>query len=194
MNLFNVFAVDCDDIDCPGESLGAANAMTEDCNDVVLSEVNSVILVNPVTGTDVTNWGNTLADTDFDIDNTDATDVAQKRFFGVGSLNEPETLKKRVNSFQDVKINGTYSLTFNIFTIGSLTYDYWRKVECGIVKPKLYYTTMGGRIFGNDGGILCSDIQVSFLLPEGEDGVESIQVVFTWKSKTSPDRYTNPLP
>lgn len=193
-NIINVFGVDCADIDCPDGLLGAAAAQTEDCNDVVLSEVNSIILVHPTEGDLPTNWGNSIADTDFDIDNTDATDVKQKRFFVTGTMAEPEETTVTVNSFQEVIVNRKYSLSVTLHSIPSATYDYFRKIQCGKVKPLLYFTTIGGKIFGSETGIKCSKVSASLILNSGQDGIEQINIVFEWYALNAPDRYTNPLP
>lgn len=193
-SLINKFAVDCDLILCPDGSLGAAAAQTENCNDVTLSEVNSIILIHPTLGTAITNWGPALATTDFDIDNTDATDAKQKRFFVSGSMAEPEETTVTVNSFQDVVINRKYTLAVSLYNIPSETYDFIRKVQCGSVKPLFYFTTMGGKIFGKSTGIIPSKVSCSLVLGQGTDAIETVNMVFEWYAITAPDRYDNPLP
>lgn len=194
MSIINKFAVDCDAIACPDGNLGAAAAQTENCNDVVLSEVNSIILVHPTLGTPILNWGTGLVVGDFDIDNTDATNVKQKRFFVSGEMAEPDDKFVKTNSFNQVKMNGLYTLTADLYTLPIATYDYFRKIACGKVRPQLYFTTMGGKIFGKDGGITCSKISANIVLGTGEDSIEMIKLVFEWYALNSPDRYENPLP
>ncbi len=194
MSIVNVFAVDCSTIDCPDGALGAMDAQTENCNDVVQSEVNSLIWWHPTLGTAPTNWGPSIADTDFDIDNTDATDVNQKQIFVTGAMAEPEDVVKTVNGFQEVIISRTFTLTATLFTFGDDTFDYLRKVQCGKVKPQFVFTTAGGKLLGDDGGITPSKFTLNYVLDEGEENCEKWNFEIQWKALTAPDRLNNPLP
>ena len=87
MSSVNQFGIDCSTILCPDGILGAVGVMSQNCDaSVNQSEINSLLLVHPTLGTLVTNWGSGLVALDFDIDNTDATDVKQKRIFGSMNL------------------------------------------------------------------------------------------------------------
>jgi len=192
--IINIFEVDCDDVLCPDGTLGALSTQTENCNDVNLSEVNSIILKHPTLGDNITNWGPALAAGDFNIDNADATDVAQKQIFVTGGVAEPEETEVTLNGFQTVTLNKTFTLSAEFYSDGSqLTYDYLRKLECNKVKPDFWFTTMGGKIFGKDGGITPSKFSLSKVLEQGEESVEKWVMNIQWKALTSPDRYDNPL-
>ena len=103
-SLDNIFAIDCDTVLCPAGALGAMDVQTENCNDVNQSEVDSLIMWHPTLGVAPTNWGAGIAAIDFDIDNTDATDVKQKQLFVKGGMPASEEITKTLNSFQDVVI------------------------------------------------------------------------------------------
>ena len=193
MSIVNVFSVDCDALDCPDGTLGAMDLQSESCNEVVQSEVNSIIFWHPTLGTAPTNWGPGIAALDFDINNADATDVQQKQIFVTGSVPEPTDTEATVNGFQTVVLSRTHTLTANLVTFGDATYDYLRKLQCGKVKPQFVYTTMGGKLFGKDGGITPSKITANFILNEGEESFETWTITFEWKSLTAPDRLDNPL-
>ena len=189
----NVFEINCDALDCDSP-LGAAGVQDKYCpKNVKQSQLDSVILVHPTLGTLVTNWGPSLAPTDFDIDNADATDVKQKQFFGVGSIAESEDSEVEINSFQLVNLGSTTTATFTIHNIDSETYDYWRKVKCGTVKPRGYFTTVADEIIGSATAINFSSIKPNIIFDEGKDAVKKIVVVFTWESKTMPDIHDYPL-
>ena len=115
-SLDNIFAIDCDTVLCPAGALGAMDIQTENCNDVNQSEVNSLIMWHPTLGVAPTNWGAGIAAIDFDIDNTDATDVKQKQIFVKGGMPASEEVTKTLNSFQDVVINRTHTLTLELYT------------------------------------------------------------------------------
>ena len=191
----NIFAVDCDLITCPGGSLGAASAMDINCDpNLNQSEINSLIMTHPTLGDLVTNWGPGLVVGDFDIDNTDATNVKQKRFFGIGDLAASEALTVTTNNFNSNVLMRTFTLNFSIFDLSPATYDYFRKLQCSTVKPLLWFTTVAQKIKGKDGGISLTSITVDTPLERGEESVERIDIVMTWKAKTSPDSYDSPLP
>lgn len=194
MSCKNIFSVDCSSISCPSGALGAADVMTQDCSsDIKRSEVNSIILFHPTLGTDPTSNWPTPAAVDFSIDNADATDADQKQFFGRGSLGEPEAVTTVINDFREFTLTKEYTLTFTIFDIGGDTYDYMRKLECGAVVPLLLFTTVGGEMYGNSGGICPKSIQPSLILDEGNDAIKRWQLVIKWEAQTAPDAVTNPL-
>lgn len=190
----NIMAVECDDLVCPNGLLGAAGDFNLDCLDAVLSQLSGIIMWHPTLGTAPTNWGAGMLVTDFDIDNTDATDVKQKRFPIVGSLPKPEYQKAVTVGFKSVTILKTRSITFRLYHADSATYDFLRKVECGKVRPKLILETEGGYLLGKDGGLDFSDIELDAVWNEGETELEYWDGVIQYKSKVSPDKVLSPLP
>jgi hypothetical protein len=194
MSAINIFSVDCSTVVCPAGALGAMDAATQNCNSVVQSEVNSILFWHPTLGTAPLNWGPSMVLLDFDIDNTDATDVKQKQIFGIGDMPAPEFQTVVVNNFNSVDIAGTWTLNFDLFDIGDDSYDYLRKLECSTVKPQFIFSTVGGYLYGKDGGITATQIRLSPILDRGEESVEKWSFVITWKSQTAPDRVPNPLP
>lgn len=193
MSIVNIFAIDCDTVDCPDGALGAMDAQSESCNDVVQSEINSIIFWHPTLGTAPTNWGAGIAAIDFSIDNTDATDVNQKQIFVVGGMPEPEETTITTNGFQEVTLSKTFSLTATLYTFGDATFDYLRKLQCNKVKPQFVFTTAGGKLVGNDGGITPSKFTLNYVLEEGEESVEKWTFDIQFKALTAPDRLDNPL-
>lgn len=193
MSTINEFSIDCAAQTC-SSPLGAASNQDQFCPiDVSQSEIDSLIIVHPTLGTLVTNWGAGLVLGDFDIDNTDATDVKQKRFFGVGSLGEPEISEVTLNNFQPYPISKTYPLTFEITQVSLATRDYFRKIECNKIKPLIYYTDVDGFIHGGATGIQPTRFDVSMPMDSGQEGIQKILLSIQWKAKTSPDRYVSPL-
>jgi len=191
----NIFSIDCTAIPCGTGLLPAADPSSQFCDENLFqSEINSLILFNKDLGAGgPTNWGPAIAALDFDIDNTDATDVKQKRFFGKGSLaaSEPQTIT--TNDFNQVVLSRTFTLTFQVYDIGTATYDYFRSIQCSTVRPQVDFTTVGVKLYGKDGGITPTSFDADIILEEGEDSVESITITITWKGKTAPDRLTSPI-
>ena len=61
------------------------------------------------------------------------------------------------------------------------------------MKPLFDFTTVGGKLFGKDGGISPVKFALDFLLEEGEENCEKWSITISWKSLTAPDRFDNPL-
>lgn len=195
MSAFNIFSIDCADVTCPDGALGAMDIISQDCNENInQSEVNSIILWHPTLGTAPTNWGPSMIVGDFSIDNTDATDVSQKQIYGQGDMPLPEFQSVTTNNFNSVDIAGTFTLNFDIFDVGATSYDYLRKLQCATVKPLFIFSTVGGYLYGKDGGITPTQFRLSPVLERGEEAVEKWTCTITWKSRTAPDRVENPLP
>ena len=192
-DLINIFDIDCDTVDCPDGALGAMDAQSESCNEVNQSEINSLIWWHPTLGTAPTNWGAGITALDFDIDNTDATDVKQKQIFGVWEMPEPTESTVTTNSFQEVTLSKTFSITGTLYTFGGDTFDYLRKIQCNKVKPNFVFTTVGGKLLGKDGGIVPSKFTLNYVLNQGEESVEQWTFDIQFKSLTAPDRLDNPL-
>lgn len=194
MSAFNIFSIDCASVTCPDGALGAMDVISQDCNENInQSEVNSIILWHPTLGTAPSVWP-PLAPSDFSIDNTDATDVSQKQIFGQGDMPLPEFQSVTTNNFNSVDIAGTFTLNFDIFDVGATSYDYLRKLQCATVKPLFIFSTVGGYLYGKDGGITPTQFRLSPVLERGEEAVEKWTCTITWKSRTAPDRVENPLP
>ncbi len=195
--LDNISQIDCTAVDCTA-ALGAAGAQVKDCpQNITRAEVNTLITIHPQVGTDITNWPATgetgLVALDFDIDNTDATSVKQKQFFGVGSVAEPEESSVPLNDGQEVVLNRGYTLVFTMWDIDTNTYDWLRKVQCGTIKPKFIYGDRANYLYGIDGGLIASKWTVAFIKNTGNDAVNNAQLTITWDAKTDPDRVISPL-
>lgn len=187
------FLIDCLDVLCPDGALGAAGASNKFCDEPEQSEINSLVMWHPTLGIAPTNWGASMVPVDFDIDNLDPTDVKQKRFFGRGNLAPSEIVEVTTNDFNQAQLRRTFTLSFVIFNVNQATRDYFRKIQCGKVKPYFDYTTVEQNIFGADGGIKPTKYNIDMPLEEGEESIEQITVEIQWKAKVSPDKFISPL-
>ena len=60
--------------------------------------------------------------------------------------------------------------------------------ECNKVKPNFWFTTMGGKIFGRDGGITPSKFSLSKVLEQGEESVEKKSLFLRFEKSILPRR------
>ena len=190
----NVFSVDCDTLDCDTAILGAATTITSKCLETDLSQIGGVMLWHDTLAPNPTNWGNAMVVGDFVIDNENALDTTLKRFPIVGSSPKPDYTKITTFGFKTVTTLKKRTVTFKLYHVDSVTYDYLRRLECGKVRPNVLFETEGGYILGKDGGIQYDDFELDPVWEEGEDAVEYWECVITFNSKNAPDRVPNPLP
>lgn len=188
------FEIDCSALDCTTAHPAAA-AQRRDCpTGIKRSEINSLFTLDPINGVPISNWGAGLVALDFDIDNTDATGVKQKQFFGKGNLAVDDGVAVTLNDFNSVDISKIQTLTFEIYDIAPETFNYFRSIQCGTLStPRIYFTTVSDMIYGAAEGILLTSFKVSFPLDEGEDAIEKIVITATIDDKVAPDRYDYPL-
>ena len=188
------FSIDCTALDCLTSPLGAADVMPIDClQNTSQSEIDAIVVWHPELGSPPTNWGNSMTPADFNIDNSDATDVAQKLFRGIGDKPNNEQTSVTVNNFNEIPLNTTQTINFEILDVGDLTYDYWRRVQCGKVKPVFLFKTVGGYLYGGANGITPIKYEVNFPKDRGRESLERITMVITFENIVDPDRVPSPL-
>lgn len=189
----NLFNVDCDTQTCVDVFTPAA-VQDQNCPaNVRRSELKSIILVHPTLGTPIANWGASMVAADYTIDNTDVTSVSQKQFFGIGSVSESEDTLVTLNDSNQYRLKSTYTMEFSVMDIPAETDNFFRQIECGVLKPLFYYVTVDDQIYGSATGIKPSLFKANKVLDSGEDAVVTWKFTVTWDAKVSPDNYDYPL-
>jgi hypothetical protein len=128
-----------------------------------------------------------------EIDNTDATNAKSKHLVGEGGVAVPEKDIGEYPKRQTRITNRVYTLVLNIKNLSDSMYEFLRGLQCGPTNFTFYYGTVGGRLFGPDGGIEPSSIDVDLPLGEGRDDKEIGTITITWDADGDPDRGANPL-
>jgi hypothetical protein len=191
----NVFSITCP-VDCAAATLGVLPASYCQLG-ARLAEIDTIILQ----GTDAGPTDMSVAlDWAAKIDNTDATGAKMKFLVGSGTIGEPEEAIVTVARFQELVVRRDYSLVFEVSELSdSATYDFLRRIQCGSITPKFYYTSIGGFLYGKkvasgaDTGIAPDSIKVSFLKEKGKDAVDKALLTIKFSGTTDPDRVANPL-
>jgi hypothetical protein len=193
----NIFSITCPD-NCSTATISVLPADVSCQLGTSQSEVDMVIFQeDTVTGpTDMS----AAADWATLINNTDATGTKMKYLIGSGSVAEPEDTVVTVARGQEILTSRTYTMTFTVFDISTQqVYDFCRKIQCGGVKPKIFFTDLDNLLYGKvvstgpDSGIELSSIKVSMPKDAGKEGLNKAVFVFKWLAKTDPDRVANPL-
>lgn len=132
------------------------------------------------------------------IDNTDATGALMKYLIGKGSVAASEDTILTVARDQEIVTDRVYTLTYEITELSdTATYAFLRTLQCGSVKPNIYYGRKGAFLYGKvgttDDGIEVNSINVSMPKELGKEAVDKAIITIKWSAMTDPDRVVNPL-
>jgi hypothetical protein len=191
MPLINNFIVCADDCDTP------LAIVVEDIDPTcppapLLAEIDTLLLMHPTLGAPPADWTVT-ADWATAIDNADITDGKIKQLSVIGSIPAAERPEVTMPSQTIIYREGTYTATFQVRSLPKGVYDYLQKLQCGRIKPKFWYTSLGGYMYGTSNGIQSNSIQVNFIKEAGAEAYDSAEIVLQWKAETDPLRIDNPL-
>jgi len=191
----NIFSVICP-TDCSVSIVPALPAQT-DCIVPSRSEIDMIIFRGSAVGpTDMSMAADWVAK----IDNTEALGAKMKYLIGIGTMAAPEDTTQTGPRDKEIIVSRLYTLVFTISNITSaVTYDFLRKLQCGNILPNIYYTDLGGFLYGQvaasgpDNGIEIASVSVAMPKDAGKEGHNKAILTFKWSSKVDPDRVINPL-
>lgn len=132
------------------------------------------------------------------IDNTDNTGDLMKYLVGKGSVAASEDTIITVARDQEVVTDRVYTLTYEVYELSdAATYAFLRTLQCGSLKPNIYYGRKGGFLYGKQGttddGIVVNSINVSMPKEAGKEAIDKAIITIKWSATTDPDRVVNPL-
>jgi len=176
-----------------------------DCNDLVLPaiEVNQLCIPElresevcgiyflPAGATGPADWTQ-AADWTAVIDNTDVLNANVKYLVVEGDVPEPEFSTQRVSRGRSVDGIKTYTLNATIKATTDLHYLFIKALQCGNADFKIWYETLGGRLFGGQNGIELTLVRASAPLDRGADGFERFEIVLQYRAYCEPERIENP--
>lgn len=158
------------------------------------SEINYLYLMHPTLGVGPVDWTvagvGGWADA---IDNADAGDTKVKEIPVIGT--KPEETRTEIVMTNLTKLDGvgTYQVELRVKSLPLQTYNFLRGFQCGTIKPKIWYTDLGGFMYGKNEGIQTSKFTVRFPHEAGEDAYTEAIIRAEWLAQTDPDRIDNPL-
>ena len=191
---FNVCPADCSsDFEFP------ALDTDQNCAGVPnLSQITDV-WIRPINAADdveypFDNWvtsGFTVLANPSAIDNTTTDNSTVKWLTGIGEIPAAEKTVIRVQKFQDVTLKRRYTLTFTIYNLSNLQYEFLRALQCNPTNYTWWYGN-SSHVYGKATGIVPVFTDVDFPLSGGEGDVENAVVTIIFESKTDPERKSNP--
>lgn len=174
--------------DCDTDVLLPAISQDQDCTTWIPkdSQVGDLFIF-PRLATLPDNWTE-AGDWQFLLNNLDITNTTGKWLVGMGGV-DPVEIELTELPKKKARVSGRkYVLTFEIPNLGQLMYDFLRHFQCNWTDFVFFFRTVGGRLFGKDGGISPSFCDVDFPLEEPRDGTETAIVTIIFYADGAADR------
>src|SRR5690606_36610825 len=87
-----------------------------------------------------------------------------------------------------------YTLTFRVFNLVAAQYNFLRQLQCGDTSFTFYYGDLGGWIYGVEGGLSPTSVDVDFPHGGGNTDKNVAILTITFRANGDPDRFVNPNP
>jgi hypothetical protein len=183
--------------DCDTTFTLPAIAADQDCTTVTFnySQVCGIYFVL-VDADDPLTWTDPAAPTATAgaIDNTNTDGTKVKYLVGRGGMAAPEKTELSVFKRKTKVVNRRFTLTLTVDNMTDANYEFLRKLQCGDTSGTFYFEDVADFIYGPEGGITPRSVDVDFIHGEGDDDVQSAQVIIVFDSNDgNPPRFSNPL-
>lgn len=126
------------------------------------------------------------------LDNSDVTGTKSKYVVGEGGIAVPDKIVDEYPARQARTSFRTFTITHTVKNLECDMYDFLRTLQCGDTSFKIYYTTVGGWIFGCPDGISITSVDVDFPHGEGREDKEFATLTITFEATGDPVRYKAP--
>jgi hypothetical protein len=189
----NIFTV-CPAV-CEEDYLLPAHDVDQECVDYdqPLSQVSDVY-IRPNGATDpLAAFATTPTYVANSIDNSDATGAKTHYFVGEGGVDVPEKLVVQYPKRKERTLERTYTLVHVIKNMSDAQYAALCKMQCGSTNFTFYYADVAGFIFGKQGGIVPSFVDVDFPKGAGRDDRSSATLTIKFKANGDAFRRLNPI-
>jgi hypothetical protein len=180
---------DCDDI-----VLLPVFPVEQDCTSYpqTLAEISDLFIV-PDGATDLfATFATTPTYVASSVNNNEAANAKSKWLVGIGTLPAPEKTETPYPKQKSKTTKRTYTLTFTYYQLDATSYEMLRKIQCGSTAFTFYYADLGDWVYGIQGGIAPSFVDVDF--PHGSGDVPNQAVItLKWEADGDPQRRVNPF-
>jgi|JI8StandDraft_1071087.scaffolds.fasta_scaffold175855_2 hypothetical protein len=193
----NISLISCP-ADCATDNVWPAIPVQQDCPsyEQTLSQIYEVVIVPDEAG-DI--WGGTwdsgYPDPTFElgsIDNTVADNTKAHIFVGIGGMDEPTESILQYPGLQERVEEETYTVRFRILNMSNANNDHLDKLECGALNYKVFFTDLGGFVYGFDGGITPKKVSVERPHGAGNDDRLFAELVIVFDATNMLDRANKP--
>lgn len=198
--MLNLTAIACPD-DCADVNTLPAIAADQDCTGYTqtLSQVCDLYILPSATADLFDNWDaepivNTTPASGVGVDNTNTDNTKAKWLVGIGGVAEPEETIDEYPKLQRKVTERLYTLTFRVFNLVAAQYNFLRQLQCGDTSFTFYYGDLGGWIYGVEGGLSPTSVDVDFPHGGGNTDKNVAILTITFRANGDPDRFVNPNP
>lgn len=109
----------------------------------------------------------------------------------IASKPAPSQVTKELSDGRTKVVRKDHSMNYLVDENNDVNYEFFRQLECS-GSVRLWYETMGGKIYGGNEGISAT-MSGDEILNSGADEIAIFEGVITWKSKYSPERTNSPI-
>lgn len=192
----NVSLITCPS-DCATDNVWPAIPVEQDCTsyDQTLSQIYEVVIVPDEAGDIWDDWTGDYPNPVFtigSIDNTVTDNTKAHRFVGIGGMEEPTESILQYPGLQERVEEETYTLRFRILNMSNANNDHLDKLECGALNYKVFFTDLGGYVYGFEGGVAPKKVSVERPHGAGNDDRLFAELVMVWDAKNMLDRAHKP--
>ena len=183
--------VSCDDYVLPAvQSEYCPATMT-----LELAEIKRILLaeVDATTKEAVGAPADWLDDTLWDAAIDNATSNTIKSLYGIGDVAEPEGKVVTVHDGQEVNLEDTYTLVFDVQDTNATNYTAARSLSACKGRYFLWYETRGNFLYGGQSGIPVNLVRVTSPNERGADAYKVIKFYFKWIASCLPERAASPF-
>ena len=182
----NVFTTYCND-DCTAVQYPAID-VDQNCTgfEDYRSQICGLLLVHPdgnlpADWTDRTSWTAI-------VDNSLADANAAKYISGIGAMPVPDKVTRVAPKLRTKTVRRTFTLTFDIYNMSDLHYEFLRSLQCGDTSPLVWFETVDGQVFGGQNGVQIASIDADLPLGDGEEDYEQGTITVVFDATTDPPR------
>lgn len=137
-------------------------------------------------------WADIANSVPANIDNTLTDNTKAKFLMGEGGVAVPEKTTIEVHSLKNITTKRRYQLTYLIKDMSDANYDLCRAFQCGDTNIKFYYTDLGGKVYGIDGGLEPVFVDCDMPKDAARGAINQATIIIEWEAKYDPERKDNP--
>lgn len=126
------------------------------------------------------------------VDNTNTDGTAVKYLIVEGGIDAPDKEVAEYPKRKSRTVGRTYALRATVKNMGDNQREFLRQCQCGDTGWTIYYETIGGYIYGPQGGIPISYLDADLPLGGGRDDKEIGNLLIDFEADGDPARFTNP--
>lgn len=187
---------------CPTDCTSVLNSVNfSDCApDIVASEIHKVFIAkgncDPFADwTSATEWTQRIMSSGSYVTAATAVnpgnDSAIRPLTVIGDKPAASSVVKDISNGRKHVVGKDHTLNITVDDVSEENYEFMRATECGGTF-RIWYETKGGFLYGGNSGIRAS-IVMDDVLNRGNDEIEAINGVITWRERFSPERCSSPI-